>query len=85
MLQNVNDRLVEGETCSVDIDDCVSEVCQNGGRCTDRVNGYECDCEGTGYQGTHCTEDINECELGHCVYGRCTNLIGSYNCICDIG
>lgn len=30
--------------CSVDIDDCVTHSCQNGGGCHDLVNDYECVC-----------------------------------------
>ena len=37
----------------VDIVECVSTPCQNGGTCTDDVNGYSCGCV-PGYTGTHC-------------------------------
>ena len=37
----------------VDIDECASMPCQNGGTCTDAVNGYSCGCV-PGYTGTHC-------------------------------
>lgn len=33
-----------GENCSVNIDECESEPCQNGGACEDAVNGYACTC-----------------------------------------
>ncbi|MCB4762255.1 MAG: calcium-binding EGF-like domain-containing protein [Sulfurovum sp.] len=36
-----------------DIDECVSAPCQNGGTCTDQVNGYLCQCA-PGYSGLHC-------------------------------
>ena len=36
-----------------DIDECGSTPCQNGGSCTDGVNGYECSCV-LGYTGVHC-------------------------------
>ena len=29
---------------SPDIDECVSEPCQNGGTCTDGINSYSCTC-----------------------------------------
>lgn len=73
------------ETCSTDIDDCEDGSCQNNGRCIDRLNGFECDCNGTGYQGLHCTDDINECELGLCVHGTCNNSHGSFLCSCYSG
>ena len=37
----------------IDIDECSSTPCQNGGTCTDAVNGYSCGCV-PGYTGTHC-------------------------------
>ena len=36
-----------------DIDDCTGKPCQNGGTCTDGVNGFTCKCA-TGYTGTKC-------------------------------
>ncbi|KAF3848620.1 hypothetical protein F7725_015117 [Dissostichus mawsoni] len=33
-----------GENCSVNIDECESEPCQNGGTCEDQINGYTCTC-----------------------------------------
>ena len=36
-----------------DIDECASNPCQNGGNCTDKVNGYTCKCV-PGYNGTNC-------------------------------
>ena len=33
-----------GENCSVNIDECESEPCQNGGICEDQINGYACIC-----------------------------------------
>lgn len=74
-----------GDTCAVDIDDCMDNACLNGGRCTDRINGYECDCAGTGYKGQRCGEDVDECSEGLCKNGFCHNLLGSYNCECDFG
>lgn len=33
-----------GENCSVNIDECESEPCQNGGACVDQINAYTCTC-----------------------------------------
>ena len=33
-----------GRNCEVDIDECLPRPCENGGTCTDLVNGYRCDC-----------------------------------------
>ncbi|XP_070578928.1 uncharacterized protein [Ptychodera flava] len=37
----------------IDIDECESEPCLNGGTCTDDVNVYTCACA-EGYSGTNC-------------------------------
>jgi hypothetical protein len=36
-----------------DINECASNPCENGGSCTDNVNGYSCTCIG-GYTGINC-------------------------------
>ena len=36
-----------------DIGECGSTPCQNGGSCTDEINGYQCFCV-LGYTGVHC-------------------------------
>ena len=38
---------------TLDIDECSSAPCQNGGSCIDQVNSFRCDCSG-GYEGTRC-------------------------------
>ena len=38
---------------SLDIDECASSPCQNGGTCNDGINMYNCDCV-PGYSGGHC-------------------------------
>ena len=42
----------------IDIDECVSSPCQNGGSCTDQVNGYTCNCV-DGYYGSDCETGNN--------------------------
>ena len=37
----------------LDINDCMSDPCKNGGNCTDGVNEYNCACV-LGYNGTIC-------------------------------
>ena len=49
------------ENCSIyatDTDECASNPCQNGGRCTDAVNGYTCTCL-SGYEGDQCERKSN--------------------------
>ena len=47
----------------VDIDECASAPCQNGGTCTDVENGYTCGCA-AGYIG-------DNCETGMSTYFYC--------------
>ena len=37
----------------LDIDDCESNPCQNGGKCKDGINSHICDCS-SGYMGYNC-------------------------------
>ena len=39
--------------CFLDIDDCTSDSCLNGGACIDGVNSFTCNCR-SGYSGAHC-------------------------------
>ena len=48
---------------SLDINECSSQPCLNGGRCVDAVNGYTCDCV-QGWDGVHC--DIGKLRLSSC-------------------
>jgi hypothetical protein len=42
-----------GTNCTVNIDDCTTSPCLNGGTCVDGINSYQCSCA-TGYTGTNC-------------------------------
>ena len=57
-------------TIFVDIDECASRPCQNGGNCTDIVNGHTCDCV-AGYDGANC-ENGNNSRLFQMFY-QCWN------------
>ena len=47
---------------TVDINECSSNPCLNGGSCTDQVNGYVCSCQ-PGYAGDRCqTSKIDRLE-----------------------
>ena len=49
----------------VDIDECESNPCENGGTCTDMEDGYSCACE-SGFTGPECeTGNINFSLCGH--------------------
>ncbi|CAD7079574.1 unnamed protein product [Hermetia illucens] len=63
-------HLHEGVNCEENVDECLSNPCQNGGICRDRDNGYICTCP-PGYLGTHCEIDVAVCETG--TGARCHN------------
>ena len=42
----------------IDIDECATSPCQNGGNCTDQINGFSCNCL-HGYDGTNCETGNN--------------------------
>lgn len=44
------------KTCNVNIDECASFPCQNGGTCHDGINSFTCECS-SGYVGTNCETD----------------------------
>ena len=75
----------EGELCTVDIDECATTPCKNGGNCTDGANTTSCDCV-AGYSGATCETNIDECELAPCKNGgNCTDLVADYSCACAAG
>lgn len=50
--------------CEQNLDECLSNPCQNGGTCHDRDNGYVCYCP-LGYSGGHCELDVAVCDSGN--------------------
>lgn len=52
-----------GVNCEENLDECLSNPCQNGGTCDDRENGYVCTCT-PGYAGLHCDVDVAVCNTG---------------------
>jgi hypothetical protein len=62
--------------------------CQNGGQCISNAISYQCDCTGTGYTGTICTDIVptdpcspSPCENG----GQCSSNNGLATCLCING
>ncbi|KAM4019790.1 protein crumbs homolog 2 isoform 2-T2 [Anomaloglossus baeobatrachus] len=71
-----------GENCSVNIDDCQSDPCQNDGSCVDLINEFMCDCA-PGYTGVLCTVNIDDCERNPCENGAtCEDGVADYTCKC---
>uniref|UniRef100_A0A673B0Z4 Adhesion G protein-coupled receptor E8 n=1 Tax=Sphaeramia orbicularis TaxID=375764 RepID=A0A673B0Z4_9TELE len=75
---------------SVDIDECLDNVCGDGGTCTNNPGSYVCDCH-PGFklvpgQTAPCV-DINEC-FNSTICGPdaiCTNTFGALTCACEVG
>ena len=74
----------DGVSCEA-FDDCSSNPCQNGGTCTNSVDGFECACL-DGYDGRRCGADVDECASSPCRNGgTCSHGIDYYNCTCSNG
>ena len=74
----------KGEKCQEEIDECVPNPCLHGGNCVDMVNGFRCECDGTGYSGDTCSQNIDECLANPCQHGsRCNDTLGSFTCLCS--
>lgn len=76
-----------GEHCEVNNDDCAAEPCRHEGQCLDGINSFTCNCDGTGYEGHLCQDNIDECQLlSPCFNGAtCYDLYGNYECACVPG
>ncbi len=53
-------RLTTGQTCEVDINECVRNPCTNGGVCENQRGGFKCRCN-PGFSGDLCQNDIDDC------------------------
>ena len=61
-----------GETCDVDINECLDDPCANGS-CVNEPGSFSCECDG-GWEGALCDQNINEClEPGICNHGACND------------
>ena len=66
---------ISGSRCEFDIDECLSNPCQYNGNCTDKVNGYSCQCV-PGISGDSCEININECDSNPCENdGQCLDKV----------
>ena len=51
-----------------DVLECASNPCLNGAVCNEGANGYTCTCA-TGFTGTNCETNIDDCAAAPCVNG----------------
>ena len=54
-----------GRLCEVNVNECESSPCLNGGTCIDDVNSFTCRCP-DGYYDQLCTSKVNECFSNPC-------------------
>uniref|UniRef100_A0A3B4AQ58 Sushi, nidogen and EGF-like domain-containing protein 1 n=1 Tax=Periophthalmus magnuspinnatus TaxID=409849 RepID=A0A3B4AQ58_9GOBI len=74
-----------GRRCQIDVNECASNPCQNGGTCEDLINSFVCQCL-PGYTGIHCETDIDECKEKPCFNNaQCVQGVGSFTCMCEPG
>ncbi|XP_078734164.1 protein crumbs homolog 2-like isoform X3 [Lampetra fluviatilis] len=71
-----------GENCSVNLDECESQPCLNGGSCIDNIGSFSCECA-PGFTGSLCREDVDECLSSPCLNGgTCVDQINGFRCLC---
>nr|XP_054605635.1 sushi, nidogen and EGF-like domain-containing protein 1 [Nothobranchius furzeri] len=74
-----------GRWCQINVNECASDPCQNGGTCKDLISRFICDCP-PGYTGIHCETDVDECEDRPCFNNAsCVQGTGNFTCVCEPG
>ncbi|XP_078667188.1 uncharacterized protein LOC144909010 isoform X3 [Branchiostoma floridae x Branchiostoma belcheri] len=71
----------EGDLCNINIDECSSNPCQNGGTCLHGVNSYSCHCD-VGYGGENCQNDLDLCAQFACPFNwQCQDQGNHFICL----
>ncbi|XP_071475575.1 sushi, nidogen and EGF-like domain-containing protein 1 isoform X1 [Marmota flaviventris] len=74
-----------GRRCHLDVNECASHPCQNGGTCTNGVNSFSCECP-AGFRGPTCESALSPCDSTECQNGgQCQAESGSAVCVCQAG
>lgn len=71
-----------GDVCRNVTNECTTNLCKNGGNCTDLHLDYKCTCA-PGWSGKNCSDDFNECISTPCKNnGVCKDRFNNYTCDC---
>ncbi|XP_053390840.1 fibropellin-1-like, partial [Mercenaria mercenaria] len=74
-----------GKKCEININECQSQPCLNGGVCVDTIGDFKCNCS-SGFVGNTCEIDVNECISQPCLNGGfCKDSIDRFLCQCRTG
>lgn len=74
-----------GALCESDIDECLTEPCQNGGTCLDDINSFSCDCPPE-FSGPTCEVQVIFCSQNTCANGgTCFEADNGFLCACPLG
>ncbi|TSN12231.1 Sushi, von Willebrand factor type A, EGF and pentraxin domain-containing protein 1 [Bagarius yarrelli] len=74
-----------GPRCELEINECESRPCQNGGVCKDQGAGYSCLCS-QGFTGENCEVNTDECHTAPCLNGgTCVDAVNDFRCDCVSG
>ncbi|XP_059785117.1 sushi, nidogen and EGF-like domain-containing protein 1 isoform X10 [Balaenoptera ricei] len=74
-----------GRRCHLDVNECASHPCQNGGTCTHGVHSFICQCP-AGFAGPTCETAQSPCDARECENGGwCQAEGGSAVCVCAAG
>ncbi|XP_046553547.1 LOW QUALITY PROTEIN: uncharacterized protein LOC124262974 [Haliotis rubra] len=67
-------------------DFCSPSPCatNNTERCDKLTGGYRCVCK-SGYEGSLCQHNIDDCASKPCVHGTCVDKVTTFSCQCDDG
>uniref|UniRef100_A0A8C3U1D8 Sushi, nidogen and EGF like domains 1 n=1 Tax=Catharus ustulatus TaxID=91951 RepID=A0A8C3U1D8_CATUS len=74
-----------GKRCHVDVDECLSQPCQNGATCLNGAGRFTCRCS-PGFRGNNCETEESPCENRVCQNGGSCQVVNrTAACLCQSG
>uniref|UniRef100_A0A8D2NJS4 Sushi, nidogen and EGF like domains 1 n=1 Tax=Zosterops lateralis melanops TaxID=1220523 RepID=A0A8D2NJS4_ZOSLA len=74
-----------GKRCHVDVDECLSQPCQNGATCLNGAGRFTCKCP-PGFRGNNCETAESPCENRVCQNGGSCQVVNrTAECLCQSG